>query len=266
MLRAILFALTGQLYFILSLFLMMPLRMKPIENYNLFLMPFLAVLFFFLFYRTCVEEKTSKAFGYGFFSGIVLWQLIGEISSVPVPKGVITQYANLDLKVLGGYFYVVVGWLILKVLWRTETIKNSVAVVFVTFLGIWTFELYMHNYSAHVPLAMMPRVANIVLVTFIILTIIILVIAKRATTPEKRTVMGVLLYLTLSVVMMSSGQWRKPMTFYMTHEATHIEHQIQEMQEELKYINKLRSQMDMEEPGQEESEQDETEAERQPEG
>jgi hypothetical protein len=259
MLRAILFAVAGQVYFVLSLFLMMPLRMKPVENYNLFLMPFLAVLFFFLFYRTCVEEKTSKAFGYGFFSGIVLWQLIGEISSVPVPKGVITQYANLELKVLGGYFFVVAGWLMLKVLWRTKAIKNSVAVAFMTFLGIWTFELYMHNYSAHVPLEMMPKVANVVLAIFIVLAIIILIVAKKAGTPEKRTVMGVLLYLTLSVIMMSSGQWRKPMTFYMTHEAEHLEHQIQEMQQELEYINNLKAQMDREDAGQEEPEGEETE-------
>lgn len=256
MLRAILFALAGQLYFVLSLFLMMPLRMKPVENYNLFLMPFLAVLFFFLFYRTCVEQKTSKAFGYGFFSGIVLWQLIGEIASIPVPKGVITQYANLELKVLGGYFYVVVGWLILKVLWLTKSIRNSVAVALMTFLGIWTFELYMHNYSAHVPLEMMPKVANAVLVVFIILSIIILVAAKKAGTPEKRSVMGVLLYLTLSVIMMSAGQWRKPMTFYMTHEAAHIEHQIEAMQEELEYIQKLKAHMDMEKPNQEATEVD----------
>jgi len=260
MLRAILFALAGQVYFVLSLFMMMPLRMKPVENYNLFFMPFLVVLFFFLFYRTCVEEKTSKAFGYGFFSGIVLWQLIGEISSVPVPKGVITQYANLELKVLGGYFFVGVSWLMLKVLWRTETIKNSVAVVFLTFLGIWTFELYMHNYSAHVPLAMMPKVANVLLIIFAIIAVVILICAKRATTPEKRTVMGVLLYLTLSVIMMSSGQWRKPMTFYMTHEATHIEHQIQEMQQELEYINNLKAQVETEEAGQEKLEGEKTEA------
>jgi len=264
MLRAILFALAGQVYFVLSLFMMMPLRMKPVENYNLFFMPFLAVLFFFLFYRTCVEEKTSKAFGYGFFSGIVLWQLIGEISSVPVPKGVITQYANLELKVLGGYFCVVVGWLMLKALWLTKSIKNSVAVALMTFLGIWTFELYMHNYSAHVPLALMPKVANIVLLIFVVLTIIILVIAKKATTPEKRTVMGVLLYLTLSVIMMSSGQWRKPMTFYMSYEAKHIEHQIQEMQEELEYINNLKAQMETEEAGQEKPEGEKTEAEQEP--
>lgn len=256
MLRAILYALAGQVYFLLSVAMMVPLRMKPVENYNLFLMPFLAILFFFLFYRTCVEQKTSRAFGYGFFSGIVLWQLIGEVSSVPVPKGVITQYANLDLKALGGYFYVAVGWLMLMVLWRTETIKNSVVVAFMTFLGIWTFEIYMHNYSAKVSLAMMPKVANIVLIVSIIIGIVILIIAKKAVTLEKRTVMGVLLYLTISLILMASGQWRKPMTFYMTHEAEHIEHQIQEMQQELEHINNLKAQLGMDD--------NETEAAQQP--
>ena len=55
--RAILIALAGQIYFILSLPLMMPLRMKPIENYNLFFTPVLAIILAFLFYRMCTEQK-----------------------------------------------------------------------------------------------------------------------------------------------------------------------------------------------------------------
>lgn len=240
MLRAIIFALVGQLYFLGSLPMMIPLRIKPIENYNLFYMPFLAVLFFFLFYRTCTVVKQSKAYGYGFFAGMVLWQLIGEVASVPVPKGYITQYANLDLKMLGGYFFVIVAWLMLKVLWRTQTIKNSVAVCLLTFLSIWSFEVYMHNYSSMVPMEMMPKIANVVLVLSILLSVIILVIAKKAVTAEKKTVMGVLLYITISLVMMSAGQWRKPMNFYMTHEAEHIRHQIKDLKAELAYIEQLK--------------------------
>ena len=76
--RAILIALSGQLFFIVSLPLMMPLRMmqEPIENYNLFYVPFLAVLLGFLFYRCCRVEKQSRAFLYGFFAAQVAWQLV----------------------------------------------------------------------------------------------------------------------------------------------------------------------------------------------
>ncbi len=246
MLRTIVIALVGQFYFILSLPMMMPLRMKPVENYNLFYMPFLAILFFFLFYRTCTVQKQSKAYLYGFFGGMVLWQLLGEIASVPVPKGYILQYADLDLKVLGGYFFVTVAWLMLMVLWRTQTIKNAVAVCLMTFLSIWSFEVYMHNYSSKVTLAMMPKIADIILVISILASIALLVIARKAATAEKKTVMGVLLYITLSLVMMSAGQWRKPMNFYMTHEAEHIRHQIEDLQEELAYIEQLKRQMDSE--------------------
>ncbi len=246
MLRAIILAVIGQIYFIVSLPMMMPLRIKPFENYNLFLMPFLAVLFFFLFYRACSIGIQNKAYTYGFFSGIVLWQLIGEVASIPVPAGYIKQYANLDLKVLGGYFYTIVGWLMLYILWRTKSIKNPVAVCFTTFLGIWTFEIYMHNYSGKIPVELMPKVANVIMAVFLVLSIIILVAAKRAATVEKKTVMGVFLYLTIAVILMAGGQWRKPMTFYMTHEAEHMEHQIQEMKKEIEYIEKLKTQLGIE--------------------
>jgi len=141
---------------------------------------------------------------------------------VPVPRGYILQYANLDLKILGGSFFEIVAQLMLLVLWRTKTLTNAVAVCLVTFLSFWSFEIYMHNYSSGVSLEMMPKVANSVLVVLILVSIILLVIARGAATAEKKTVMGVLLYITLSLIMMSAGQGRKPMNFYMTHKVKHI--------------------------------------------
>jgi hypothetical protein len=55
--------------------------------------------------------------------------------------------------------------------------------------------------------------------------------------------MGGLLYITLSVVIMASGQWRKPQDFYVKYEKPAIEAEIKNLQEELAYINKLQEQM-----------------------
>jgi hypothetical protein len=82
MLRALLIALSGIIYFFISLPMMMPLRINPIANYNLFYMPFLALMFLFLLFKTCTIIKESKAYVYGFFAAIFAWQLLGEVALV----------------------------------------------------------------------------------------------------------------------------------------------------------------------------------------
>ena len=245
MLRALLIALSGIIYFFISLPMMMPLRMNPVANYNLFYMPFLALMFLFLLFKTCTIIKESKAYVYGFFAAIFAWQLLGEVATIPVPAGYIKQFSGFNFKVVGAYFPVIAGWLTLLVLWRTKAIKNSVAVFMMTFLELWTFELYMENYSLKLPLEMMPMVANIILVIFLLLTILIFYTAKKATTAEKKTVMGCLLYITITVVIMASGPWKKPQSFYLKYEPSHIEHEIEELQEELAYLNKLKKELGM---------------------
>jgi len=244
-LRALLIALSGLAYFILSLPLMMPLRMweKPVVNYNLFFGTFLLVMFGFLFYRCCTIEKQSKAYVYGFFAGIFAWQLFGELATIPVDKGVITQFSDVNIKELGGYFYLAGGWIILKILWRTQAIKNSVSVCILTFLSIWTFELYMDNYSMALAIDQMPQVATALGVAGLILSIILLAIARRASTDETKTVMGCLLYITLTVAILGMGQWKKPQTFYVKYAAKHIGHEIKELQEKQVRIELLRKEM-----------------------
>ena len=243
MLRALAVAFSGIIYFILSLPLMIPLRIKPIENYNLFYMPLLAIVLGFLFYRACKEQKESKAYIYGFFAAIFTWQLFGEVASLPVPKGYITQFSDLNIKVLGGYFYVVGGWIMLLLLWRTNALKNSICVYFMTFLGLWTYELYMDNYSSNVSLEMMPIVANYITVASVIATAILLYVARKTPSIEKKTVMGCVLYLSISVLLMAPGQWKKPQSFYIKYEADHIEHEIQSLKEERAKIIELKKYM-----------------------
>ena len=245
MLRAILIALSGLGYFIISLPMMMPLRMmkEPIVNYNLFLGTFFVVMLGFLFYKCCTVEKESKAYVYGFFGGMVAWQLFGELASMPLNKGVITQFSNVNIKLLGGYFYVAGAWLALKIMWRTKAIKNPVSIFFLTFLCIWTFELYMDNYSLKVPVALMPTISYCVGAVSAVLSIVLLVIAKKAETDEKKTVMGCLLYITISLVIMGFGQWNKPQSFYVKYEAGHLDKEILELQEERKQLHELKAYM-----------------------
>lgn len=238
--RTVLIALAGQLFFIVSVITMIPLRMakNPVENYNLFYMPLLAILFLVLFYRTCVEKKESRGYIYGYFAALVSWPLIGEVASMPVDKGLVTQFSSMNIKLLGGYFYVITGWLMLKILWRTKALKSSVQVFMMTFLSIWTFELYMDNYSSNVPLDLMPVIGSWVTIISAIICLILLTIAWKSSSIEKKTLLGCVLYIFFALVLMG-GQWKKPQTFYIKYEAKHIGHEIEELQEEQKYIKYL---------------------------
>ena len=243
MLRAILIALSGLVCFLISVLTMIPLRMNPVANYNLFYMPIMAIIFGFLFYRLCTEAKESKAYLYAFFAALVGWPLLGETAALPVPEGIIKQFSSVDIMQLGSYYYVVAGWIMLKILWRTKAIKNSVAVFLMTFLGIWTFELYMENYSSRVPLDMMPLIDNVITVVTLILSIALLYIARKATTLEKKTVMGCLLYLTVAIILMGSGPWKKPQSFYLKYEVPNMKQELKELQEEIEHLEKLKKDM-----------------------
>jgi hypothetical protein len=243
MLRALLIAVSGIVYFILSLLIFLPFRMKPVENYNLFALPILAVIFLGLFYKACTAQKESRGYLFGFYGGILMWQVVGEIPFIEVPKGTILQFSDLNIKMLGGYYYALAGWILLHILWRTGTLKNTVAFLFAVFMGIWTFELYMDNYSFRVPLAVMSQLSTVIMLVFIIVSIVLLLIARKAATIEKKNVIGGILYITLSIVIMASGQWKKPQDFYIKYESAGIPHEIEGLKEELDYIEQLKTKM-----------------------
>ena len=165
--------------------------------------------------------------------------MFGEVASIPVDKGLITQFSGMNIKLLDGYFYVIGAWMGLYILWRTQSIKNSVAVFLLTFLCIWTFELYMDNYSPRVPLDMMPVVATAIGSAAAVLSLLLVFLAKKSASIEKQTVLGCLLYITVSLVLMGFGPWKAPQKFYVKYEAQHIAHEIEALQEEQKRIQEL---------------------------
>jgi hypothetical protein len=55
--RALAIALLGLAYFVISVMFFIPLRMKPIPNYNLFFFSLLTIIFLFLFYRACTHSQ-----------------------------------------------------------------------------------------------------------------------------------------------------------------------------------------------------------------
>lgn len=241
--RTLWIAFSGIGYFIVSLFLFMPFRMKPVENYNLIATPIFVLVFLYLFYKACTVQSDSRGYLFGYFAGILMWQSLGEIPSLRVPAGAVLQFSDMNLKVLGGYFYVLMGWVLLYMLWKIKMLNSRAAYVLVIFLGIWSFEVYMDNYSSKVPLYMMGSIANVIMVVFLIASIVVLYLAKKAKTIERKTVLGGVLYLTLNLVLMSSGQWKQPQSFYMKYGPEEMQYQIREMQKELEHMNWIKQQM-----------------------
>ena len=302
--RTIWIALAGQGIFLVSVFTMTPLRMweNPVENYNLFYVPLLAVIFGGLFYRCCIEQQQAKGYLYGFFAALFAWPLIGEVFAIPVDKGTITQISDFNIKALGAYAYVLAGWGILHIMWRTGALKKSVCVFFMTFLSIWSFELYMDKYSSMSndkfvyfgglltvavlallwvcmkyswrlfkvskpvkailgmllvivlagvslinfrdvlgyvdPLQKMGSMSTLVLIGSLIATYIILRTAKRTDSIEKKTMLGCIFYIVFALILMS-GQWKEPQTFYVKYEAAAIPGEIKELQHEQAKLESL---------------------------
>jgi hypothetical protein len=243
MLRAITIAILGNLYFVVSLAIFLPFRMKPVENYNLFAFPIMAAVFLGLLYKACTVEKESKGYLYAYFAGIVMWQVVGEIPFIKVPAGKILQFSDMNIKMLGGYFYALAGWIFLHIMVRTGALKKQVAFGFGIFLGIWSFELYMDNYSFRVPMEVMPIVATVIMWVALIASIVLVIMAKKADTIVRKTVLGGILYITLSIILMSSGPWKKPQDFYIKYEGTGLVNEVKEAQEEIQYIDHLKTRM-----------------------
>jgi len=243
--RSIILAVSGFVYLFISIMLFVPLRMKPVPNYNLFIFPLFVAGFMFLFYKACTAAAGAKAYLYAYFAGMLLWQTLGELSSLRVNEGLILQFSDVNIKTVGGYLFVLLGWIMLYLLWKCKALKNPICFCFLIFLGIWTEELYLDNFTANVPLTLMPMIANMLGVIGAFLCAWVIYAAKNAVTIEKRTVLGGLLYLTFSIIFMSQTLWQKPLTFYLKHERIVIEHEIREKQEEIAYIDELKKQIGM---------------------
>ena len=144
---------------------------------------------------------------------------------------------------MGGYLYVLAGWILLFIMWKTQVLRKRICFCFVIFLGIWSLELYLDNYSSSVPVELMPRVANIIGTVFIIVSMVLTLSGQKSGKHREADGLGGLLYLSVSIVLMAFTQWQKPQTFYLLHEKPMIEHEIKALQEELAYLNQLREKL-----------------------
>jgi len=70
-----------------------------------------------------------------------------------------------------------------------------------------------------------------VLIGSLIATFMILRAAKRTESLERKTILGCIFYIVFALILMS-GQWKEPQTFYVKYEAAHIDHEIEALKED----------------------------------
>ena len=89
----------------------------------------------------------------------------------------------------------------------------------------------------------MPVVATVIMWIALIASIVLVIMAKKADTIVRKTVIGGILYITLSIILMSSGPWKKPQDFYIKYEGPALVDEARDVQEERKYIEHLKTRM-----------------------
>ncbi len=78
------------------------------------------------------------------------------------------------------------------------------------------------------PLQKMAGMSTMVLMGSLIATYMILRAAKKTESLERKTILGCIFYIVFALILMS-GQWKEPQTFYVKYEAAHLGHEIEEL-------------------------------------
>jgi hypothetical protein len=89
----------------------------------------------------------------------------------------------------------------------------------------------------------MPKYANLWGIAGVVITVVCLMVAWRATKPETKILMGIIMYISLTLMMLGFGQWKKPQKFYVEHEGVAIENELKELEEDKIHLEELRQWM-----------------------
>jgi len=86
----------------------------------------------------------------------------------------------------------------------------------------------------------MPQISNVILLVFIIVSVVLLIIARKAKTIEKRPLSRHIILNNFNrhdVI----GQWKKPQDFYIKYESAGIPKELEGLKEEQAYIEHLKT-------------------------
>jgi hypothetical protein len=88
------------------------------------------------------------------------------------------------------------------------------------------------------PLQKMAPMGNLVLFGSLIASFLILRASGKTESLERKTILGCIFYIVFALILMS-GQWKEPQTFYVKYEAAHLDHEIEALQEDKVTLERL---------------------------
>jgi len=194
MIKPVIFAVSLFIYFFVTDLLFIPLRRIP--NYNLYLLIFFLLVFFTALYNALTAGSQVKRLIYGAFCGLILWSVIGELCpSLRVhPASLLNPICAVDIKQPSAAVYVVILFITLAISYLTGGIKDGLAMMLMVFGSTWSFELYMQNYSTHLPLELLPKIAYTLGSVSTVIFLLALIMTVKSAFPAGKTFWGYWIY------------------------------------------------------------------------
>lgn len=203
MIKSVLFVFSLFFYFLVTSLLFIPLRRIP--NYNLFLLLLFLIFFFIIIYKAITAASPVKRLISGAFCGLILWSIIGELCpSLRVHQAsILNPICTVDIKQPSAAIYVVIFFISLAISYLTGGIKDGLAMMLMVFGSTWSFELYMQNYSIHLPLEVLPKIAYTLGGISSIIFILAIVMTIRITSSAGKIFWGYWIYFGLVTTLTS---------------------------------------------------------------
>jgi hypothetical protein len=211
MIKSLIFAAGLFLYFLVTDLLFVPLR--RVSNYNLILLLLFLLIFFIVIYKALTAGSQVKRVICGAFCGLILWSVIGELCpSLRVhPSSILNPICTVDIKQPSAAIYVVILFITLAISYLTGGIKDGLAMMLMVFGSTWSFELYMQNYSTHLPLEVLPKIAYTLGGVSAVIFLLALVMTAKSVSPAGKTFWGYWVYFGLVTTLTSFLILSRPM-------------------------------------------------------
>jgi len=119
-----------------------------------------------------------------------------------------------------------------------KRIKALLGILICIMLALVTLINYRDVLGFPEPLQKMAGISTMVLIGSLIASYLILRTAKKTESMGTKTILGCILYIVFALILMS-GQWKEPQTFYVKYEAAQIGSEIEELKQDQAHLENL---------------------------
>ncbi len=172
-----------------------PLRRLP--NYNLILMAIFLVLSMVFIAKTLNASTQPKKVVWGAITGLHLWVFLGQLIphyGTPFVSAYPHPFSMFQLYSFESFAYLVLFIVILLIAYANKAIDTGLQMMGCVFASTWAIEMYFRSYSTALPETMMPKVAYLLGILFVIVLIGALFGIVKSVTLQRKLFFGYWLY------------------------------------------------------------------------